>query len=235
MDQMQNFNNNNNTPARPPPPQMRPGSSGNHNLGYAPSPVAYPPGSLPYGAMPTPGGGQKRKLEGDISTNPHIPAGPGPGAGLAPGGGPMMAGTSATTPSGQGQAQPGPATAAATTTGAPASTSQPERKFRPPMPPPHLLASLVPESKMFKDLIEMEQRLDWTMLRKRAEVNDALGRVVKVSQQQRRIRTWLDQDELICILSFGSQIKRTLRVYLSNTARNQEWQRGELRVPRACP
>jgi SWI/SNF-related matrix-associated actin-dependent regulator of chromatin subfamily D len=103
------------------------------------------------------------------------------------------------------------------------------------MPPPHLLASLVPESKMFKDLIEMEQRLDWTMLRKRAEVNDALGRVVKVSQQQRRIRTWLDQDELICILSFGSQIKRTLRVYLSNTARNQEWQRGELRVPRACP
>jgi SWI/SNF-related matrix-associated actin-dependent regulator of chromatin subfamily D len=41
---------------------------------------------------------------------------------------------------------------------------------------------------MFKDLIEMEQRLDWTMLRKRAEVNDALGRVVKVSQQQRRIR-----------------------------------------------
>lgn len=165
---------------------MRPGSSGNPNLGYAPSPVAYPPGSLPYGAMPTPGGGQKRKLEGDISTNPHIPAGPGPGAGLGPGGGPMMVGTSATTPS--GQAQPGPATAAATTTGAPASTSQPERKFRPPMPPPHLLASLVPESKMFKDLIEMEQRLDWTMLRKRAEVNDALGRVVKVSQQQRRIR-----------------------------------------------
>jgi SWI/SNF-related matrix-associated actin-dependent regulator of chromatin subfamily D len=35
---------------------------------------------------------------------------------------------------------------------------------------------------MFKDLIEMEQRLDWTMLRKRAEVNDALGRVVKVSR-----------------------------------------------------
>jgi hypothetical protein len=34
----------------------------------------------------------------------------------------------------------------------------------------------------------MEQRLDWTMLRKRAEVNDALGRVVKVSQQQLRIR-----------------------------------------------
>jgi hypothetical protein len=55
-----------------------------------------------------------------------------------------------------------------------------ERKPRPPMPAPYLLASLVPESKMFKDLLEMEHKLDWTMLRKRAEVNDALGRVVKV-------------------------------------------------------
>ncbi|KAJ9098493.1 hypothetical protein QFC19_006361 [Naganishia cerealis] len=75
------------------------------------------------------------------------------------------------------------------------------KKQRPPMPPPHLLASLVPESAMFEDLLKMEQKLDWTILRKKAEVNDAIGKPIR--------------------------IKRTLRVYLSNTAYNQEWQKEE--------
>jgi hypothetical protein len=74
----------------------------------------------------------------------------------------------------------GPGATSSSTSAAAPGPGQPERKFRPPMPPPHLLASLVPESRMFKQLIEMEQKLDWTMLRKRAEVNDSLGRVVKV-------------------------------------------------------
>jgi SWI/SNF-related matrix-associated actin-dependent regulator of chromatin subfamily D len=49
------------------------------------------------------------------------------------------------------------------------------------MPPPHVLASLVPESAMFEDLLKMEQKLDWTILRKKAEVTDALGKPIRVS------------------------------------------------------
>ncbi len=55
------------------------------------------------------------------------------------------------------------------------------------MPPPYLLASLVPESAMFEDLIRMEQKLDWTMLRKKAEVNDAIGRPIRVGVDRRPI------------------------------------------------
>lgn len=55
------------------------------------------------------------------------------------------------------------------------------RKQRPPMPPPHVLASLVPESAMFEELLKMEQKLDWTILRKKAEVTDAIGKPVRVS------------------------------------------------------
>jgi SWI/SNF-related matrix-associated actin-dependent regulator of chromatin subfamily D len=39
---------------------------------------------------------------------------------------------------------------------------------------------------MFEDLIKMEQKLDWTMLRKKAEVNDALGKPVRVSRSRFR-------------------------------------------------
>ena len=50
------------------------------------------------------------------------------------------------------------------------------------LPPPHLLADLVsPEDKdALNDLLNLERKLDWTMLRKKAELNDALGRPVKV-------------------------------------------------------
>ena len=174
-----------NTPARP---QMRPGSSGGPNMGYAPSPLPNQGGPGPYGMMhassSTPGAGQKRKMEGDAPTNPHIPAGPGGPGGLGGSGGPSGGPSSAPT----GTNGPG--------------AGQPERKFRPPMPPPHLLASLVPESKMFKDLIETEQKLDWTMLRKRAEVNDALGRVVKVSL--RALSNFAKQERLMLVRSCRS-------------------------------
>ena len=36
------------------------------------------------------------------------------------------------------------------------------------------------DSKMYQDLIAMEKKLDWTMLRKKAEVSDALGKQVTV-------------------------------------------------------
>lgn len=34
---------------------------------------------------------------------------------------------------------------------------------------------------MFEDLLKMEQKLDWTILRKKAEVTDALGKPIRVS------------------------------------------------------
>jgi len=41
--------------------------------------------------------------------------------------------------------------------------------------------SFAGDSEMYQDLLEMERRLDWTMMRKRVEVQDALGRVPTVS------------------------------------------------------
>jgi SWI/SNF-related matrix-associated actin-dependent regulator of chromatin subfamily D len=40
------------------------------------------------------------------------------------------------------------------------------------------------DSQMYADLLEMEKKLDWTTLRKKAEVQDALTRVPSV----RRVR-----------------------------------------------
>ncbi|MDA4806457.1 hypothetical protein NY486_11230, partial [Enterobacter hormaechei] len=67
-----------------------------------------------------------------------------------------------------------------------------------PLPPPHVLQALVPDSPAFTELMKIEQKLDWTLLRKKAEINDALGR--------------------------STRIKRTLRVFLSNTVHDQPWQ-----------
>lgn len=39
------------------------------------------------------------------------------------------------------------------------------------------------ESAMYKDLLQMERKLDWTMTRKRVEVHDALQRIIPVSTQ----------------------------------------------------
>lgn len=54
------------------------------------------------------------------------------------------------------------------------------KQYRPPLPPPHVLATLVPDSPAFAELMKIETRLDWTLLRKKAEINDALGRPVRV-------------------------------------------------------
>ena len=61
------------------------------------------------------------------------------------------------------------------------------KQTRPPLPPPHVLSSLVPDSPAFTDLMKMEQRLDWTLIRKKAEINDSLGRPLKVNC------AWLDR------------------------------------------
>ncbi|KAI0270603.1 SWI/SNF complex subunit [Gloeopeniophorella convolvens] len=57
------------------------------------------------------------------------------------------------------------------------------------------------DSQMYQDLLEMEKKLDWTIMRKKAEVQDALGRTASTT--------------------------RTLRLFLSHTASGQPWQTGE--------
>lgn len=56
------------------------------------------------------------------------------------------------------------------------------------------------DSQMYRDLLDMERRLDWTMTRKRVEVQDALGRVISTT--------------------------RTLRIFMSHTISGQPWQTG---------
>jgi len=57
------------------------------------------------------------------------------------------------------------------------------------------------DSKMYQDLLEMERKLDWTMTRKKVEVQDALVRTPTTT--------------------------RTLRIFLSHTVSGQVWQTGE--------
>ncbi|KAI9463493.1 BAR-domain-containing protein [Boletus coccyginus] len=69
---------------------------------------------------------------------------------------------------------------------------------------PNALAQLpefAQESKMYSSLLEMEKKLDWTMTRKRVEVQDALAR--------------------------NPTTTRTLRVFVSHTISGQPWQIGE--------
>ncbi|TFK37555.1 hypothetical protein BDQ12DRAFT_666840 [Crucibulum laeve] len=55
-------------------------------------------------------------------------------------------------------------------------------------------------SRMYQDLLEMERKLDWNMMRKRAEVQDALAK--------------------------NPMTTRTLRIFLSHTVSGQLWQTG---------
>ncbi|KAI6012847.1 SWI/SNF complex 60 kDa subunit [Pisolithus microcarpus] len=69
---------------------------------------------------------------------------------------------------------------------------------------PHALAQVpefTQESEMYQSLLEMERKLDWTMTRKRVEVQDALSR--------------------------NPTTTRTLRVFLSHTVSGQSWQVGD--------
>ncbi|KAF7309650.1 SWI/SNF and RSC complex subunit [Mycena indigotica] len=54
------------------------------------------------------------------------------------------------------------------------------------------------DSQMYQDLLAMERKLDWTMMRKKAEIQDALARTPSTT--------------------------RTLRIFLSHTVSGQAWQ-----------
>ncbi|RDB17579.1 SWI/SNF and RSC complexes subunit ssr3 [Hypsizygus marmoreus] len=61
------------------------------------------------------------------------------------------------------------------------------------------------DSQMYQDLLEMERKLDWTMMRKKVEIQDALAR--------------------------NPTTTRTLRIFLSHTVSGQLWQTGGDVVP----
>jgi len=61
------------------------------------------------------------------------------------------------------------------------------------------------ESQMYQELLDMERKLDWTMMRKKVEIEDALTRV--------------------------QPVPRTLRVFLSHTVSGQVWQQPETGDP----
>ena len=69
---------------------------------------------------------------------------------------------------------------------------------------------------MYQDLQEMEKKLDWTIMRKKAEVQDALGRSASVSTDIIPSLAMLD--------SYHAQTTRTLRLFLSHTSSGQSWQ-----------
>ena len=74
---------------------------------------------------------------------------------------------------------------------------------------------------MYQELLETERRLDWTMTRKRIEVQDALSRTPSVRWPSNSILSWF--------LTFGNinqQTTRTLRIFLSHTVSGQVWQTG---------
>ncbi|KAF5375399.1 hypothetical protein D9615_007956 [Tricholomella constricta] len=56
------------------------------------------------------------------------------------------------------------------------------------------------DSRMYQDLLEMERKLDWTMMRKRVEIQDALAR--------------------------NPTTTRTVRIFMSHTVSGQLWQTG---------
>ncbi len=46
------------------------------------------------------------------------------------------------------------------------------------------------DSAMYRDLLQMERKLDWTMTRKRVEVHDALQRIIPVSPRLLSLLLW---------------------------------------------
>ena len=69
---------------------------------------------------------------------------------------------------------------------------------------------------MYKDLQEMEKKLDWTIMRKKAEVQDALGRTASVSINP--------MSSLAMSEGYPAQTTRTLRLFVSHTSSGQAWQ-----------
>jgi SWI/SNF-related matrix-associated actin-dependent regulator of chromatin subfamily D len=69
---------------------------------------------------------------------------------------------------------------------------------------------------MYQELQDMEKKLDWTIMRKKAEVQDALGRTASVSLIPFSLG--------LCRTIIPPQTTRTLRLFVSHTSSGQAWQ-----------
>lgn len=75
----------------------------------------------------------------------------------------------------------------------------------------------------------MERRLDWTMMRKRVEIQDALGRTPTVSV----LIYSKYRSHFLTFTIFSMQTTRTLRIFLNHTVSSQLWQNVSGEVPTA--
>lgn len=83
----------------------------------------------------------------------------------------------------------------------------------------------VPESALYGQLQKDEKSLDWTLARKRAELTDGMNsRPPKVSREK-SAGTAYRMAYLTTSPLARPQVKRTLRLFLSNTCANQPWQK----------
>lgn len=73
---------------------------------------------------------------------------------------------------------------------------------------------------MYQDLLAMERRLDWTMTRKRTEVQDAMGRPITVCSV---FVSYLPLESYLNVF-VELETTRTLRIFLSHTVSGQAWQ-----------
>jgi len=78
---------------------------------------------------------------------------------------------------------------------------------------------------MYQELLEMERKLDWTVMRKKVEIEDALTRVQPVCQPCSP-HFWT-----AFLQSRYGQVPRTLRIFLSHTVSGQVWQQPETGDP----
>ncbi|XP_037285259.1 brahma-associated protein 60 isoform X1 [Rhipicephalus microplus] len=143
----------------PAPPQM-------HSRGMPP-----PPGS-PYTAPRLPSGGPA-PLEGPPRKRP-----PPAGSDASP--------RSAASKGGLGGGATGPPTVAGTTPVAPPSAKK-KKKLADKILPPRV-RDLVPESQAYMDLLAFERKLDFTIMRKRLDIQEALKRPMK---QKRKLRIFI--------------------------------------------
>lgn len=83
------------------------------------------------------------------------------------------------------------------------------------------------DSQLYMDLLAMEKKLDWTMTRKRVEVQDTLGRPMTVSTLTSSYHLLHVLSGFSVLTSVQHQTTRTLRLFLSHTVSGQPWQQGD--------
>ncbi|XP_077513400.1 brahma-associated protein 60 isoform X2 [Amblyomma americanum] len=170
-------------PDRSAPPRPYPGYQGGygspgpappplHSRGMPPPPGSpYAPARLPTGPAPLEGPPRKRPPPGDAPPRSAASKGSSLG-GSGPASGPPPAVGGAAPPPGGGGGAPPP---------------KKKKKLADKILPPRV-RDLVPESQAYMDLLAFERKLDFTIMRKRLDIQEALKRPMK---QKRKLRIFI--------------------------------------------